>query len=86
MTGSMDFIAGFSQKTRASFRKHVIDMVLATDMKQHFNQLSLFLSKLPPLMSLPSGSPSPSPLGSNPINVQAPTAGRYNARGSLVGE
>jgi cAMP-specific phosphodiesterase 4 len=86
--GSMDFISGFSHKTRSSFRKHVIDMVLATDMKQHFNQLSLFLTKLPPLVTGPSSSPANSPLTSNPINVQSqgPNTGRLINRNSMIGK
>ncbi|GIL58431.1 hypothetical protein Vafri_13570 [Volvox africanus] len=38
----LDILAPFSKQERASFRKQVIDMVLATDVKQHFTMLSQF--------------------------------------------
>ena len=83
---SMDFIASFSLKNRTTFRKQVIDMVLATDMKQHFHQLSQFLSKLPPLLvaaSPASPESSATPHASNPINVIPVVNPR---RGSMMGE
>ncbi|GLI59232.1 hypothetical protein VaNZ11_001076 [Volvox africanus] len=38
----LDFLAPLSQSERSNFRKQVIEMVLATDMKQHFSILSHF--------------------------------------------
>ncbi|GLI61126.1 hypothetical protein VaNZ11_003401 [Volvox africanus] len=38
----LDVLAPFSKQERATFRKQVIDMVLATDVKQHFTLLSQF--------------------------------------------
>lgn len=40
-----DFLAALPIKAKERFRKQVIEMVLATDMKQHFTQLSLFNTK-----------------------------------------
>ena len=37
-----DFLKNMPAKARESLRKQVIEMVLATDMKQHFSQASLF--------------------------------------------
>ena len=42
---TLDFLEGMSGKSRASFRKQVIEAVLATDMKQHFSLVSLFNTK-----------------------------------------
>ncbi|GIL46284.1 hypothetical protein Vafri_3299 [Volvox africanus] len=38
----LDFLAPLSKAERSNFRKQVIEMVLATDMKQHFSILSHF--------------------------------------------
>ncbi|GIL81201.1 hypothetical protein Vretifemale_10265, partial [Volvox reticuliferus] len=38
----LDFLAPLTTEQRSSFRKQVIEMVLATDMKQHFSLLSHF--------------------------------------------
>ncbi|KAG2485174.1 hypothetical protein HYH03_016064 [Edaphochlamys debaryana] len=38
----LDFTASLSKSEKAAFRKQVIDMILATDMKQHFSLISQF--------------------------------------------
>ena len=40
-----DFLDAMPPKARISFRKQVIEAVLATDMKQHFSLVSLFNTK-----------------------------------------
>lgn len=47
-----NFLSGLPDKSLAAFRRQVIEMVLATDMKQHFAMVSLFNTKFGP----PAGS------------------------------
>ncbi len=42
---SYDFLEAMPSKARSTFRKQVIEAVLATDMKQHFSLVSLFNTK-----------------------------------------
>ncbi|GAX77392.1 hypothetical protein CEUSTIGMA_g4838.t1 [Chlamydomonas eustigma] len=54
-----NFLLELSPKTRALLRKESIDLVLATDMKQHFSMVSLFNTKFASMLgssSLGSGS------------------------------
>jgi cAMP-specific phosphodiesterase 4/high affinity cAMP-specific and IBMX-insensitive 3',5'-cyclic phosphodiesterase 8 len=42
---SHNFLQDLQPKARALARRQIIDMVLATDMKQHFSQVSMFNTK-----------------------------------------
>ncbi|KAG2447556.1 hypothetical protein HYH02_007480 [Chlamydomonas schloesseri] len=70
----LDALAPLSQSERSSFRKQVIELVLATDMKQHFSILSHFntvhrLAAYSQQAASPHAQQQPSPKVSSPMAV-----------------
>ncbi|KAG2441292.1 hypothetical protein HYH02_009885 [Chlamydomonas schloesseri] len=87
----LDVLAPLSAEQKSAFRKQVIDMVLATDMKQHFSLLSHFntvhrlTNYTKPVTSTPGGTTPFNRMLSNPaemavVSIETPASPDAAAR------
>ncbi|KXZ50319.1 hypothetical protein GPECTOR_17g958 [Gonium pectorale] len=73
----LDLLSPLSNEQKAAFRKQVIEMVLATDMKQHFSLLSHFntVHRIANYSNKPAGMTTPDRQGSSMQELQTVAVG-----------